>query len=189
MRLVFVLITCLAIFPVFGQWLLQPDLSQLSFMTIKNHKVAENHQFKQFSGQFSDNLVSIAINLSSIDTNIAIRDQRMKEHLFRVTNYPEATFTAKLNKQHISVIKIGHNKRLKISGSIKLHGMSQSVNTEVLVAKLSENSIQVTSLQPLFIRAEDFALVEGINKLQQLAGLESIAYSVPLSFSLTFNQS
>lgn len=188
MRLVCVLMTCLAIFPAFGQWQLQPDFSELTFMTIKNHKIAENHRFKQFSGQFSNNKVSLTINLSSVDTNIAIRDQRMKEHLFSVTNYPEATFTAKLDNKRISEIKQGQSKRLKITGNINLHGMSQSIDTEVLVAKLSKNSIQVTSLQPLLIRAEDFALVAGINKLQQLAGLDSIAYSVPLSFSLTFTQ-
>ena len=36
--------------------------------------------------------------------------------------------------------------------------------------------------------SEDFALVAGINKLQALAKLPSIAYTVPVSFVLTFQK-
>jgi hypothetical protein len=46
----------------------------------------------------------------------------------------------------------------------------------------------VTTLQPVIIKAEDFALVAGINKLKSLASLPSIAYSVPVSFVLTFTE-
>jgi hypothetical protein len=57
-----------------------------------------------------------------------------------------------------------------------------------MVAKLSEKNMIVTTLQPLIIKAEDFALVAGINKLKSLASLPSIAYAVPVSFVLTFSQ-
>jgi hypothetical protein len=46
----------------------------------------------------------------------------------------------------------------------------------------------VTTVQPVIIKAEDFALVAGINKLQALAKLPSIAYTVPVSFVLTFQK-
>lgn len=188
MKFVMVLLSCLTISPVFGQWFLAADLSDLSFITIKNEHFAEQHSFKQFSGHVTDGQVSITIKLSSVDTNIAIRNQRMQEHLFSVNKYPEASFRARLNNEDLTSLKAGQSKRLKIKGEIDLHGLRQPVEIKVLVSKLLTGTLQVTSLQPLLIRAEDFSLVAGINKLQQLAGLESISYTVPLSFSLTFVQ-
>jgi hypothetical protein len=54
--------------------------------------------------------------------------------------------------------------------------------------KLSETNMVVTTQEPVIIKAEDFALVAGINKLKSLAHLPSIAYSVPVSFVLTFTE-
>ncbi len=188
MKVMILLINFIAAFPLLGQWLLEPNSSQINFVTIKNQHIAENHRFKQFSGQVIGDQVLITIKLASVDTNIAIRDQRMRDHLFSVINYPEATYKAQLDSQAITAMKIGSSQRLEVKGEVNLHGFRQSVATEVMIAKLSENTLQVTSVQPMLIRAKDFALVEGINKLQQLAGLNSIAYTVPLNFSLTFIQ-
>ena len=188
MRLLSLLITCLAIFPAFSQWQLNQDLSQLSFVTIKKQHIAENQSFKRFSGQVLNEKIVITIDLASVNTNIAIRDERMKEYLFNVSTFSSATFKADINEKVINAIKVGQSQRLSIAGEIDLHGFKQQVQAEVLVAKLSKTSMLVTSLQPLLIKAKDFALIDGINKLKELAGLPSIGYTVPLSFVLTFNQ-
>lgn len=40
--------------------------------------------------------------------------------------------------------------------------------------------------ESLIINAQDFDLISGINKLQTLANLPSITFSVPVNFILTF---
>lgn len=188
MRLLSLLLTCLVIFPAFSQWQLNLNNSQVSFVTIKNQHIAENQRFDRFSGQLHQGKVNISIDLASVNTNIGIRDERMKAHLFDIGVFPTATFTADIAEQAVNGIAVGQSQRLTVSGEIALHGAKQKVQAEVLVAKLSKTSILVTSLQPILIKAKDFTLVKGINKLQELAGLSSIGYTVPLSFVLTFDK-
>lgn len=45
----------------------------------------------------------------------------------------------------------------------------------------------VTSAQPVIINATDYGLTDGINKLRDLAGLPSISYAVPVTFTLHLN--
>jgi len=188
MRLLSLLFSCLVIFPALSQWQINQDLSQLSFVTIKKEHIAENQRFDRFSGQLSNGKVIITIDLASVNTNIGIRDERMKEHLFNVNTFSSATFKADIDENVLNEIKVGQSQRLSVAGEIELHGMKQQVHVDVLVAKLSKVSMLVTSMQPILINAKDFSLIEGINKLQELAGLPSIGYTVPLSFVLTFNQ-
>ncbi|HCM05198.1 MAG TPA: YceI family protein, partial [Oceanospirillales bacterium] len=59
---------------------------------------------------------------------------------------------------------------------------------EVLISPNKNGTITVTSITPMLIDAESFALVSGINKLQEMVGLSSISHTVPLTFSLTFKE-
>jgi hypothetical protein len=55
------------------------------------------------------------------------------------------------------------------------------------VTKLANGSLLVNSVKPVIIKAVDFNLVKGIEKLRQLAGLPSISTTVPVSFVLRLN--
>ena len=190
MRILSVLIlsfTCLITSPAYSAWQLDSNQSSVTFVSIKKGTIAENHRFKSFSGEINNNgMVSININLNSIDSNIAIRDSRMSEFLFETAMFAQARFNAALNNLEIDAIAVGTSKRLSVKGSIDLHGQQQELILDVLVAKLSENNMIVSTLQPVMIKAADFSLVAGINKLKALANLPSIAHVVPVSFVLTF---
>jgi len=56
------------------------------------------------------------------------------------------------------------------------------------VSNLSETKLVVSSMKPIIINAQRFALVDGVKKLQELAGLPSISNAVPLSFVLSFKK-
>jgi polyisoprenoid-binding protein YceI len=194
MRIISTLLLSLSLLiatPAFSAWQLNNGKSSLTFVSIKKGTVAENHRFKTFSGNIdSKGVVSITIDLGSVDTKIAVRDGRMTEFLFETSTFAQARFSAQLNQHDIEAIAVGSSKRLSVSGNIDLHGQQQTLVLDVLVARLSEKVMIVTTLQPAIIKAQDFALVAGINKLQALAKLPSIAYAVPVSFTLTFiNQS
>jgi polyisoprenoid-binding protein YceI len=192
MRILSIFILSLSILitaPAYSAWTLDSSKSSLTFVSIKKGTVAENHRFKDFSGGINDKgLANISIDLSSVDTKIAIRDQRMAEHLFETVKFAQANFSVQLNQNEIDAIASGSSKNMVLKGSLDLHGQQQEVTISVMVMKLSEKNMVVTTLQPVIIKAEDFALVAGINKLKSLASLPSIAYSVPVSFVLTFTE-
>jgi len=192
MRILSIFILSLSILitaPAYSAWKLDSSKSSLTFVSIKKGTVAENHRFENFSGGINDNgLANVSIDLSSVDTKIAIRDQRMAEHLFETAKFAHANFSVQLSQKEIDVIASGSSKKMLLKGSLDLHGQQQMVTLKVMVLKLSEKNIVVTTLQPVIIKAEDFALVAGINKLKSLASLPSIAYSVPVSFVLTFTE-
>ena len=174
-------------FPAAGAWQLDNQHSSLSFISIKKADVAEAHHFNQLRGSLDDNgKISFVIDLLSVDTNIAIRNERMKEFLFKTELYPSATFTAQLDMKKFNQIGVGTTGLLKLSGEIDLHGKKQKVMIEVLVAKLSNQNFVVSSMKPVLLNAQRFGLTEGVKKLQELAKLPSISNAVPVSFVLTF---
>ncbi len=176
-------------FPAFSAWQLDSQHSALSFVTIKKGDIAEAHKFKQLFGSLDNQgKVDFTIDLTSVDTKIAIRDQRIKEFLFNTDLFPKAHFSAQLDMTTFNNIAVGSSKMIALTGNINLHGQQQKVNTEVLVAKLSNKQFIVSSIQPVLLNANGFSLVSGVKKLQKLAGLPSISNAVPVNFLLTFTQ-
>jgi len=192
MRILSIFVLSLSLFvasPAYSAWQLDANQSTLAFVSIKKGTIAESHRFKKFSGRIEDNgLASITIELSSVDTNIAVRDNRMTEFLFETNKFAQARFSTQLKRHDIDAIAVGSSQKMILNGSLDLHGQQQELVLNVMVAKLSEKNMMVTTLQPVIVKAEDFALVAGVNKLKSLAKLPSIAYSVPVSFVLTFTQ-
>ena len=83
--------------PAYSAWKLDSSQSSLTFVSIKKGTVAENHRFKTFSGGIDNHgFANVEIELSSVDTNIAIRDQRMAEFLFETATFAQASFSANL---------------------------------------------------------------------------------------------
>lgn len=186
MRFILLLISFISI-PAFSAWQLDNEKSTLSFVSIKKNTVAENHTFNELSGGVDDKgLVKIVINLTSVNTHVGIRDDRMKENLFNTAIFPKAVFTTQLGIDEITKTPKGTSKQLSVTGLLDLHGHQQQITFEILLVKLSDGGLVVASLQPIIVNAEAFELVAGINKLQELANLPSISAAIPVSFVATF---
>lgn len=189
MRFITVLLGLLFTLPTLANWQLNNDKSQFNFLTTKNNSITEVHKFSQLKGALSSQgEVSLTLNLTSVETNIPIRNERMQEFLFKTGMFPKAIFTAKINQKEIAQLNVGDLKQIDLAGEINLHGIKQTVNTRVQVIKLQGNTIQVNSLKPILIQASTFNLNTGIEKLQALASLSSINSAVPVTFSLAFTQ-
>ncbi len=187
MRLITLFLSLGFVFPTLAAWQLDDQQSRISFISIKKTDIAEVHRFAQIKGSLDKQAkVRVTIDLASVMTQIAIRDQRMKTFLFETNLFPQADFSAQLDQQKLQQIKAGESMIMTVNGLISLHGQQQQVNVEVLVARLNANKLIVSSFQPLIINASTFGLVKGIKKLQALAKLPSISKAVPLSFVLTF---
>jgi polyisoprenoid-binding protein YceI len=173
-----------------AEWTLIPSKSHLSFVSVKKEHVAETHTFKHIEGSVSDTGEGeLIIDLNSVDTKIPIRDERMEESLFETKAYPTAIFEVSIDAMQFGLInhmEVGDQQEIPLLGRLNLHGVSQELTADAIVTRAGPNHMQVSSAAPVIVRAEDFNLVAGINKLRKIAGLNSISYAVPVTFTLTF---
>lgn len=172
-----------------ADWQLDNESSQLNFLSTKKSQITELHKFNTLSGSISElGKVSVEIDLSSVDTKIPVRDDRMQQYLFEVEKFATATISAQLEPSFLQSMDLGSSHNLSLNAELDLHGQTQSLPIEVTVFKDKSGKVSAISRQPVIINAADFELVKGINKLQELAGLPSITHVVPVTFSLTFSQ-
>jgi polyisoprenoid-binding protein YceI len=177
----------LAALPALAEWKLDPERSSVEFISIKAKDVAEVHTFQDIQGTIGeDGGVSIALMLDSVETLIPIRNERMREFLFETTNYKEATLTAKIEPEILAGMKAGDIKSVTAEGNLSLHGATQPMTLSMRAARVSEGEVLVASVKPLIVNAEKFGLGSGIEKLREIAGLDSISHAVPVTFVITF---
>jgi len=157
-------------------------LSSLSFVSVKKGTGGEVHTIDKLSGSLSaggDLLVTL--NLASVNTKIAIRDERLQKHLFEIEKNPVAIVSAKVGKVSEGVSRVNGAMELN------LHGVKKNVDFET-IAVMSGDKLVVSSAKPIIIKASDYGLEGGIAMLQKMAKLPSIATAVPVSFVLTFSK-
>lgn len=168
-------------------WQVNSDHSHIYFMSYKNVDIAEAHRFKKVSGKVKDDgAVEISIHLESVDTQIPIRDERMRTYLFHTQTHPIAQITAKLDRQWLAKVEKGGAQQKKLAAKLTLNGKTQDIALDVLATRTTSEEVQVTSLKPVILNAESWGLNAGIEKLKSMAGLSSISLSVPVGFTLSF---
>lgn len=169
-----------------ADWSVQQP-SSIHFLTNKNTHFVETHSFKKFDGKLNESgYVKLNIDLSSVDTRIGIRDERMEEHLFEVSRFAQANFEAEIPVTVLAQVSAGTQTRYELKGKISLHGEQAQAECLVMINPNKDGTITVNSITPMIIDGENFGLVAGINKLKEIAGLKSITRTVPVTFSLTF---
>lgn len=168
-------------------WQLDNNNSLLNFISVKKGSVAENHRFTSIAGNINNQgKVSIEVDLASVNTKISVRDERMKKFVFETDKYTTALFHAQLDNTIFEKLNIGESYTTGVKGTLSIHSQSQEAMIEVQVIKLKGNKLLINTVTPFFIKADDFGMIAGINKLKELASLPSIDYVVPVSFSVTF---
>lgn len=173
--------------PVAADWGLDPERSHLSFISIKAKDVAEIHTFKEISGTIDgDGNLKLSLMLDSVETLIPIRNERMREFLFDTANYKEAVLTAKVDPAAVTSMQVGDVMTLTAEGNLALHGANQPMTIVFQVARLSDDTVMAASAKPLVIDAAKFGLDGGVEKLREIAGLDSISNAVPVTFVVTF---
>lgn len=191
-RLSALFLICLLAAPAYSggaAWQLNAEQSTLHFITTKAINVSEIHQFRKLNGSVdSAGKASVEIDLSSVDTAIPIRDERMQKLLFETDRFPAANFSAQVPIEKLAQFKPGESQVLQLKGELGLHGMTVPVQAAAKVTRLADKSLQVDSLGPVLVSASDVGLVQGIEKLREIAGLPSIGQSVAITFNLNFRQ-
>jgi|GEM_PF-1326347 len=152
--------------------------------------IAEAHSLSELSGEVSfagdSGEVSLSIDLASVETNIPIRNDRVREFLFEVARFPLATINGQVPADKFLDLAVGNSTTASVRLMLDLHGEQIPITAEVLALRVAQGRLMVTSTTPIIINAASVGLVEGIDKLQQLASLPSISKAVPVSFVLNF---
>ncbi len=170
-------------------WSLNNEASHLNFVSIKKDTVAEVNSFREMSGSISDQgAVNLEIALASVDTAIAIRDERMRTMLFETGLFPKAQVSAKVDMASFTKLKAGQSHSEQIALTFALHGESKTFKANVTVVKLEGDRFMVTSTGPIIINAADFGLVKGIEALREIANLPAISAAVPVTLNLVFDK-
>ena len=163
--------------------------SSLHFVSIKKDKIAETHSFQRLSGIISaDGAAKIIIDLASVETNIPIRNERMKSLLLETAVYPTAEVSATLDEAQLTGIAVGGSVILPAALTLDLHGHSVAIQADLRVTGLHGGALLVTTVRPVLLSAFDFSLDAGIQKLMEVANLPSISTAVPVTFTLIFKR-
>ncbi|PHS36170.1 MAG: hypothetical protein COA91_12495 [Robiginitomaculum sp.] len=172
-----------------GPWHLLPAQSHLGFISVKKGTMVETHHFGELSGMVSvDGVANITANLDSVQTNIDIRDERMRTYLFQTDKFPLAKISTKIDMTLFTALTIGERKNISQNITVNMHANTADYVVGFIVTRLGVNKISVASQNPVVLDIEDFALQDGLDKLRDLASLSSITPQVPVSFSLVFER-
>ena len=166
-------------------WQLDSSNSSVSFVSIKKGNIAETHTFSEFDGQVNSGVASVTIQTESVESNVDIRNQRMRKFLFETGLFPDILISANVEAA-LNNVEVGQSKILSLPANLSMHGVSKELSLVARISKLSNNRILVSSSQAVLIRAKDYNMLEGVLKLSSLVNNLAIAETVPVSFSLVF---
>lgn len=170
-----------------AQWELDNSRSSLDFLSIKNGAVAESHHFTEMVGFIgSEGKVQVGIDLDSVETLIPIRNERMREMLFRTMEFPAANIHSEVDPNILAVVEDGGVVTTDIEMVLSLHGQQATLTVPVLVSGGEGNLLRVISSRPVVVNAGDFDLGAGVEALREVAGLNAISTAVPVTFNLVF---
>ncbi|MEM8935584.1 MAG: YceI family protein [Pseudomonadota bacterium] len=173
-----------------GAWSVVADESRLSFVSVKSNAIAEAHHFTKLSGGVSpEGVAQIDIDLASLETLLEQRNERMREFLFDVQNFPAATVSATLDPNTFATMDVGARTVIPLDLTVDLHGMSAPAMGNAYVTRVGANRVAVESVDPIVVYAATHDLTDGIEELRGLAELDSIAPVAPVTFSLVLERS
>ena len=168
-----------------GQWSLDSQQSELHFSSTKNGDITENHQFKRFDAVvgIEGNFI-LSVDLTSVDTGIEIRDERMQKHLFMTDKTPKAVITGQITSKDLPA----DSKTKTMAAELDLAGNKVDVEAEVTITRIDAETLKVETAKPIVLSAENLGLKAGVDKLQEIAGLNSISDEVPVTFTFTMKK-
>lgn len=173
----------------FSEWNLDNEESKFNFLSIKASDIAEIHTFKKLNGTVKENgEAEIVIDLTSLETLIPIRNERINKLLFETEIFQKVTFKLDVNLASILLIKEGESSNLNYRGVLDFKGKKFSIPVHLSVTRLNKSSFLVSSFKPVLLNTDRLGLSNGMESLRVIAGLSNISKSVPITFSLTFRK-
>ncbi len=173
--------------PAFAtEWTLDPATSSVSFGSIKNDYIGESHVFSRLSGSVgSDGTVNVDIDLSSVNTNIDIRNERMGAHVFNGAS--TAGLSAQIDMAALEGLAPGESMTMEVDGDLSLMGQDVPVFLDMFILRVSYNQVMASTNTATYLSTEELGVDAGIDVLQGLASLDSITRVTPVTLRFMFN--
>lgn len=172
-----------------AEWSLDNEASSFYYVTSKASAVSEINSFTELSGTISDQgAATLVIDLNSVDTLLEVRDERMRNIVFQVEEYPEATVSLTIDAAALDAMAAGSSSSADYSATVNLRGMDVAVDATLQLLKLDEDTVQVQLGKPLLVGAASFGLTDAVEELRELAALPAINPNVVLDFTLVYNR-
>ena len=167
-------------------WTLDASTSKIAFGSVKKDSVGEVHSFESLTGTVgADGSVAVEIDLSSAQTNIDIRNERMIEHVFKKAK--AANLNASIDMDELKALSVGATTLIDVEGVLSFLGANIDIEAEMFVARLSDTQVLVTTNDLIWLSTEDAGITAGIDKLMELAELPGITRTAPVTMRLIFN--
>ena len=169
-------------------WELVNDASKVSYGSIKMNMVGEVNHFTRLSGHISGSgKVEVAIDLSSVETSVAIRNERMANIVFG-GGATSAVLSSQLDLAAIEAMKVGETTSMDVAGKLSFMGKVLDLDVTMVVAKLSASRFMAVTDEMLMVRTSDLGAEMAIDKLMALAKLPSITRVAPVTLRFTFDK-
>ena len=171
-----------------ANWSSVDDQSSVAFGSVKNSEFGEVHHFTDVSGKVSEaGALEISINLASVQTNIDIRNERMNEHVFGAGGLT-ATLTGQIDMEALAALGNGDTMLTDIEAELSFAGTENDIEARMLVARLGDDRVLVTTADFIMLSTDDLGITVGIDKLMELASLDSITRVTPVSVRMVFEK-
>lgn len=173
-------------------WQIHSKSSSLTFNTTKAGAagvggIVETMQFTRYSGGLEANgRIHLKIDLSSIDTGISIRDERLQTLFWNVANAPSVTFSGQLKADDQKKL-LKEPVALEVEGSMTMAGVTKPIKAQLQVTPVN-GKLWVSTRRPVLVKAEDFGLTPGVEALRAIMGLNFLAGTVPVNFQLELSK-
>jgi len=172
-----------------AEWTLDGAASSFHYVTSKASAISEINRFRTLAGAIADDgTATLAIDLASVDTAIEVRDQRMRDIVFQVAQYPQATVTVAVDASALDAMQPGTTSTASYKATVDLHGLQADYDADLQVIKLDADTVQVQLARPLLVGAVSFGLAQGVEELKTIAGLPSINPNVVVDFALVYRK-
>ncbi len=174
--------------PFKSGWTLESSASDLNFMSVKQGSKMELSKFATLDGIIAeDGTATFEVALDSVDTNVDLRNVRLRFLLFETFAHPKATVATRLTEDMLGDLAETGVLRMSLPFEISLHGFSKSMEAEVIISLAGPDQVTVASVAPIILQLADFGLIEGRDKLQDTAEV-TITPATAITFALTFKR-
>ncbi len=166
-------------------WQVSEAESKVYFSSTKNETVFETHSISNVSGKWEKNgKLTVLMPISKVETGIEIRNQRLKDIVFKQNEYPSAIFTANVTPKKVKELKVGDSIEMETVGELTLAGKKQSLPIRFSVLRKSKSELDIKNIGNINVDAGNLGLGESIEKLKEIAKLNAISLNVPVTFEI-----
>lgn len=171
-----------------ANWASVDEQSRIAFGSIKSNETGEVHHFNKVSGTVSEGgELRIDIDVTSVETNIDIRNERMGKLIFQ-DGKATATITGEIDMDEVKGLKPGETSIVEVTGTLTFLGAENDFDAEMIVARLTEDRVLVANADFIMVSTEDLGITEGIDGLMKLAKLPSITRVTPVAIRMVFEK-